>query len=982
MSKVTKEEIQNFVKAWSNQGHEVADKVTFWNAILRFLGVPQEQIDNHSFIQYEKSIKLKQNEHFTGSIDAYIPSTKVLIEQKSSGVDLSKPEDRPNGGHTEKIKPFDQARRYDNHLSANEHANYYVLCNFDQIVIYDIRKSVDAKPTTIELKDLERNLSSLDFLVDKNIIHISKQQQLSVDAGKLVSKMYDELLNIFSNYPSLDKEKVTHSINKLCVRLVFCLYAEDAGLFNSTTAFYDYFKDIEPNKIGMKLKELFRVLNTKKDNRNTKKDPFWKDEHPRLEAFPYVNGGLFADQDVIIPPFTAKLKDILLNQASRGFNWKDINPTIFGAVFESTLNPEARRQGGMHYTSVENIHKVIDPLFLDVLKGELNKIKHDKRPNVRKKKAKDFQEKLANLTFLDPACGSGNFLTETYIQLRTLENEALKIVYSDYTLDRLRSGTTLNKFYSEQTTSKSLNRTSTFRPKLDTNISQDVIKVSIQQFHGIEVNDFAVAVAKTALWIAESQMWEKTKNMFFADWDFLPLKTYTHIHEGNALAMDWNKVIESYGCHYIIGNPPFVGPQKLNKEQKEDRANIFKGVKRFGLLDYVSCWYAKAVDYMQGTHIQTAFVSTNSIVQGSQVPVLWQYLLNKGVQINFAYRSFPWESRLEVKDKNKAQVICVIIGFSLYKLNKPKYIFEGQNKYQVKNISPYLTDSSNIVVTARTNPISNVPKIMVGTSLKDNNYYVFTHDEMQDFLSKEPEAKPLFRKYYMGRDFLNSKPRYVLWFRHANPSQLRHMPLVMDRIRKVKEYRSNAGGRDTTRYKDEPLRPIFYRYYSTKHKHNALVIPIVTAPRDYIPMAIVDKDTICGGKLFLTETYDTYLFGILESKVHNDWVKATCTRLGQGLTYSNTIVYNNFPFPNATDKQKEKIEQTAQGILNARANHPNDSLADLYDPRGIMPSDLRKAHQANDKAVLKAYGLSSKATESEIVSHLFNLYEQLTKKHK
>lgn len=385
---------------------------------------------------------------------------------------------------------------------------------------------------------------------------------------------------------------------------------------------------------------------------------------------------------------------------------------------------------------------------------------------------------------------------------------------------------------------------------------------------------------------------------------------------------------------------------------------------------------------MQGTHMQTAFVSTNSIVQGSQVPVLWQYLLNKGVQINFAYRSFPWESRLEVKDKNKAQVICVIIGFSLYKLNKPKYIFEGQNKYQVKNISPYLTDSPNIVVTARAKPISNIPNIMKGIDLTDGGNYVFSYKEMMTFLAKEPQAKPLFHKYYMGRDFLNSKPRYVLWFKDVDPSKLRHMPLVLERVKKVKEIRTKAGSIDATKYKNEPLRPTSYRYFSKDHQNDALAIPIVSAPREYIPMGIVDKNTICGNKLFLTESYDTYLFGVLESKIHTAWTRSICTRLGNGYSYSNTIVYNNFPFPNATDEQKEKIEKTAQLILDARANHPNDSLADLYDPRGLMPSDLRKAHQANDKAVLEAYRLSTKATESEIVAYLFNMYEKLTRKEK
>lgn len=945
MTRVNKKEIQNFVEAWSNQGHEIADKVTYWNTILRFLGVPQEQIDNHSFIDYEKTIKLKQNEHFNGSIDAYIPSTHVLIEQKSSGVDLSKPESRPNGGHTEKITPFEQARRYDYHLSANERAYYYVLCNFDQIIIYDIRENVDTKPVVINLKDLANDLYLLDFLVKKDETkRIQKEQKISVAAGGLVSKIYDELAKIFDNYKQLDDDKVKHSINSLCVRLVFCLYAEDAELFGpkEDEVFYNYLKDVEPNQIGLKLKELFKVLNTKIEDRD-KTDAFWTVEHPKLANFPYVNGGLFADEDIFIPPFTQELKDIVLNDASKGFNWSDISPTVFGAVFESTLNPDTRRQGGMHYTSVENIHKVIDPLFLDDLKQELEDIKKYKNQATIKARAIKFQEKLSQLTFFDPACGSGNFLTETFLSLRRLENEAIRLELGGESV-------------------------------LDVGQADDWIKVSIKQFFGIEINDFAVSVAKTAMWIAEDQMMKETQDLLYApDWDFLPLKTYVNIHEGNALRMDWNDVLGNYACHYIIGNPPFVGPQKVNKEQKADRTMIFKGVKRAGMLDFVACWYAKVSNYMQGTHIQAAFVSTNSIIQGTQVPVLWKYLFDKGVTINFAYRSFTWDSEA----KSKAQVICVIIGFSIFKLNKPKYIFENNQKHQVNNINPYLLDGPNVFVTPRTKPIFDVPKIMKGIDLTDNGHYTFTYDEMISFLKKEPQAKSLFRKYYMGRDFINSKPRYILWFKNADLSKIRHMPLVMERIKAVKEFRTNAGGRDTTRYKDEPLRPVFYRYYTDEHQGNALAIPIVSAPRKYIPMGIIDKSAICGGKLFLTEVYDTYLFGILESIIHTGWVNTVCTRLGQGLTYTNTIAYNDFPFPTPTDTQHKKIEETAQAILDARANHPNSSLADLYDPV-MMPADLRKAHKANDKAVLQAYGLPADSSEADIVAHLFKMYEDLT----
>ena len=941
--KTNRKAIKDFINTWKDQGSEVADKVTYWNTLLELLGVPKAQIDNKTFIQYEKPIKLNKNESFHGSIDAYIPSTRVLIEQKSNGVDLSKPELRPNGGHTEKVTPFQQAKRYNDNLGSNEKANFLVLCNFSQIIFYDIRDTIDADAVTINIEDLEKDLYLLDFLVKKDESkRLKKEKQISIAAGGLVKKIYNELADIFAKYDQAEDEKIKHSINILCVRLVFCLYAEDAGLFPTKEQFYNYLEPIPENRCGIALKNLFKTLNTKEPDR-TKEDPFWNDENPELAQFPYTNGGLFADENIIIPPFTQKLKDILLNEASKGFNWSAISPTIFGSVFESTLNPETRRQGGMHYTSVENIHKVIDPLFLDDLKAELESIKQYKNKKAIKEKAIAFQEKLSNLTFFDPACGSGNFLTETFLSLRRLENEAIRLENSGESV-------------------------------LDVGQADDWIHVSIQQFYGIEINDFAVSVARTALWIAQNQMMKETQDLLYAPgWDFLPLQPYNKIHEGNALRMDWNKVLPSYACHFIISNPPFVGPSKLSKEQKEDRANVFKGVKRCGMLDFVTCWYAKATEYMQNTHIQTAFVSTNSIVQGTQVPVLWQYLFDKNVQINFAYRSFTWESEA----KSKAQVICVIIGFSTFKLNKPKYIFENGQKYMAKNISPYLTDSPNIFITARQKPISNVPIIMNGAVLKDNNNYVFTRDEMEDFIAKEPNAKKLFREYYMGRDFINSNPRYVLWLSDSNPSELRRMPLVLDRVKKVRDYRAKAGGQDTTRYMNEPLRPTRFKYYSKPHTEDALVFPTVSAPREYIPMGIMDKNVICGQKLWLTEAHTPYLFGILESKVHTIWTKTLCNRLGKGLSYSNTLIYNNFPFPNVTEEQKAKIEKTAQAILDARANHPDSSLADLYDPL-VMPADLRKAHQANDKAVLQAYGLKADESEQDIVAHLFKLYEDLT----
>ena len=940
--------IQEFVKTWENKGDETADKATYWNTLLHLLGVPQNQIDNGSYIQYEKRVNWKREEHFHGAIDAYIPSVKVLIEQKSNGVDLFTPEDRPNGSHTEKITPFEQARRYDNNLPANEKASFLVLCNFKQMVVYDVRQSLDQKPVILNLADFPKSLSLLSFLVKPVYDEaLEKEKQISIEAGNLVSKMHHELLKIFDNYPDVDSAKATQSINMLCVRLVFCLYAEDAGLFSGKEQFYDYLKDVEPNRIGVALRALFEVLDTKLPDR-TKDDPFWNTENPKLVRFPYVNGGLFRDKDLIIPPFTPDLKTILLHDMSRGFDWSTISPTIFGAVFESTLNPQTRRQGGMHYTSVENIHKVIDPLFLNSLKAELEQIKQYKEPRTIRKKARAFQDKLSKLTFLDPACGSGNFLTETFICLRRLENEAIRL----------------------ETGGESL---------LDVGQAQDYIKVSIQQFYGIEINDFAVSVAKTALWIAEDQMMKETQSLFYgADWDFLPLKTYTKIHEDNALRVDWDEIVNAdrrnmprIKVDFIMGNPPFVGPQKLDKEQKADQKAILGKFKRSGMLDYVACWYKKAADYMQNAKTEAALVSTNSITQGSQVPVLWKPLFEQGIHFNFAYRSFKWSS----DTKHSAQVICVILGFS-YIDHKVKYIYDGDHVVKTKEISPYLTASPTVFVEAHGKPLGKQPPIMMGASFGDNNIYIFTKDEKDKFLAKEPGAAKYMHPYLAGRDFLYNKSRYCLWLIHANPSDLKNLPLVKERIKQVHDFRASKESRDMQAFKDKPMFPTRLRYYSFKHSGPMLVIPSIATIYSYVPMEFESKDTISGKQLFLLDNCNMLMFGILESKLHTIWTKALCGKLGKGLIYSNTMIYNNFPWPSPTSEQKAKIEIAAQAILDARKNYPDSSLADLYDPL-LMPQDLRKAHEANDKAVLEAYGLKASASDNEIMAKLLKMYQIL-----
>lgn len=941
--KANKKAIKDFINTWKDQGSEVADKVTYWNTLLEILGVPKAQIDNKTFIEYEKPIKLSKNESFHGSIDAYIPSTRVLIEQKSNGVDLTKPESRPNGGNLEKITPFGQAKRYNDNLGSNEKANFLVLCNFSKIIFYDIRDTIDADPVTINIEDLEKDLYLLNFLIKKDESkRIKKEEQISFAAGSLVKKIYNELADIFSKYDQVDDDKIKHSINMLCVRLVFCLYAEDAKLFPIKEQFYNYLEPIAPNKIGLALKSLFKVLDTKDEDR-TKDDPFWETEHPELAQFPYVNGGLFKEVDIIIPPFTEKLKRIVLDEASRRFNWSGISPTIFGGVFEATLNPTTRRQGGMHYTSIENIHKVIDPLFLDDLKAELERIKQYKNRKTIEEKALAFQKKLANLTFLDPASGSGNFLTETFLSLRRLENEAIRL----------------------RTHGESL---------LDVGQADDWIHVSIQQFSGIEINDFAVSVSKTALWIAEDQMQKETRNLLYAnDWHFLPLKTNARIHEADALKIDWNKVLANYACSYVIGNPPFSGARMMSSSQKDDLKKVCGNIKGIGNLDYVSGWYFKASQYIQNTKTKVCFVSTNSITQGEQVPILWHNLMDKyKIVINYAYRTFVWNS--EAKDK--AHVHVVIIEFELANSSKKIIYDENGNPRIVKEINGYLLEAPNIVINNTVKCISpDAPEARSGNQPIDDANYLFDEEQYKEFIRREPLSKKYFRKWIGSREFIHRTYRYCLWLGNAQPDELNKMPLVLDRIKKVREFRLNSKRKSTQKMADFPT----HFQVETIVDSNYLIMPLTSSQRrNYVPIGFITPDYLASNLVTVIPHADLYDFGIITSSVFMSWMRAIGGRLKSDYRITKNNVYNNFPWANANDKQKAKVKETAQAILDARAKYPNSSFADLYNPL-TMPADLRKAHQLNDKAVLQVYGLKADASEQDIVAHLFKLYEDLTK---
>ena len=915
---------KNFAAYWKGKGYEKGESQPFWLSLLRDVyGVEHPE----QFIQFEEQVHLDH----TSFIDGTIPATHVLIEQKGLGKDLNKPIKQSDGAL---LTPFEQAKRYILELPVSQHPRWVVTCNFSTFYVYDMERP-HGEPEIIQLENLEQEYYRLQFLVDVGNEHLKREMEVSIAAGEIVGLLYDAFYNQFTP-PRRNNVDTLKSLNKLCVRLVFCLYAEDAGIFGQHGMFHDYLSAFDTRGMRKALVELFKVLDTRPQDR----DPYLQDDNPDLAAFPYVNGGLFSDEDIEIPPFTDEIRELLLVKASENFKWAEISPTIFGAVFESTLNPETRRSGGMHYTSIENIHKVIDPLFLDELKGELDEICANPVERTRTAKLRVFQRKLASLTFLDPACGSGNFLTETYLSLRRLENKVLvELSHGQVTM------------YSA---------------------SESPIQVSISQFYGIEINDFAVTVAKTALWIAESQMMKETEKILLVPLEFLPLKTNAFIVEGNALRVDWESVVPKGKLNYIMGNPPFIGARLMGKEQKADVNTIFPGWKNAGNLDYVCCWYKKAADIMQGTSVRSALVSTNSVSQGESVANLWKPLFDDGVHIDFAYRTFRWDSEAKIK----AHVHCVIIGFSVAANFVPKKVFDGDRYQLAENINGYLLDSENVFVESRNKPLCNVPEIGIGNKPIDGGFYLFEKDEMSDFLKKEPSAKKYFRPWYGSREFINQKPRYCLWLGECTPAELKAMPLCLERVKAVREYRLASPSTGTIKIADKPTR----FHVENMPKGNYIVIPEVSSQkRKYIPMGYMDSNSLCSNKLRLMPNATIYEFGILESNVHMAWMRVVCGRLKSDYDYSIKIVYNNFPWPAPTEQQKAKIEQTAQAILDARALYPDSSLADLYDEL-TMPPELRKAHQANDRAVMDAYGFTkgtaARTSESACVAELMKLYQQ------
>ena len=890
-----------FAERWKGRGYEKGDSQVFWTELLtEVFGVENPS----TIIRYEEQVKVDN----TNFIDGHIPSTKVLIEQKSIDKDLRKGIKQSDGSL---LNPFQQAKRYAAELPYSERPRWIVTCNFAEFLVYDMEQP-NGEPQQILLENLGKEYYRLQFLVYAKSDHLSKEMEVSIEAGKIVGRIYEALLTQYDD----NSPEALRWLNILCVRIVFCLYAEDAGIF-SRDQFHDFLVTYEAKDLRRALRDLFEVLNTPKEKRS-------KYLQEELAAFPYTNGGLF-EEEIEIPQFTEELKQTLLQNASLDFDWSDISPTIFGAVFESTLNPETRRSGGMHYTSIENIHKVIDPLFLNDLRRELDEILEEKVEKQRLKKLDSYQDKLASLTFLDPACGSGNFLTETYLSLRRLENEAIRERYHG------------------------------------------------QMMMGAFVNPIKVSI--NALWISEAQMLTETEHIIHQDIDFLPLRSYTNIHEGNALRIDWETVVPKAHLNYIIGNPPFVGYSLQNKEQKDDILSVFvdidgKPFKTAGKIDYVAGWYYKASELMQHTNIRAALVSTNSITQGEQVAAIWKPLKELfGIHIDFAHRTFRWDSEASLK----AHVHCVIVGFS--NVNVPKVIYDNDKQKIADNINAYLIDAPDVYIESRKHPLYDVPEMVTGNRPADGGHLIIEAEDYDDFIKQEPSSQKYIKKLLGAAEFINNKERWCLWLVDASPSELRNMPLVLKRIQACKEDRENAPDEGRRKL---ALTPHLFREQLNPETY--IIVPSVSSERRrYVPMGLLTKDTIPTNLVLIIPDATLYHFGILESNVHMAWMRAVCGRLKSDYRYSKDVVYNNFPWPTPTDEQKTKIEQTAQAILDARALYPDSSLADLYDEL-TMPVELRRAHQDNDRAVMAAYGFPIKTmTESQCVAELFKLYQELTK---
>ena len=883
-----------FSKEWQEETSEDAEAKSFWDGFFNIFGISRKRTAS-----FEEPVK-KLGEKY-GYIDLFWKGV-LIVEHKSRGKSLD--------------KAYSQALDYFSGIAERDLPKYVIVSDFARIRLYDLEKHEQHE---FDLKDLHKNVRLFGFVAGYQTHKIQEQDPVNIKAAEQMGKLHDRLKE--SGYTG-------HSLELYMVRLLFCLFAEDTGIFEKQQ-FKEYVEQRtseDGSDLGHHISTLFQVLNTPPDKRQKTLDE-------QLAAFAYINGKLFEE---MLPnaAFDSAMRQELLNCCA--LDWSRISPAIFGSLFQSIMDKAARRNLGAHYTSEENILKLIKPLFLDKLREEFEKIKHNKN------RLLEFHKKLRQLNFLDPACGCGNFLVIAYRELRLLELEILrasKIYQSELSIHRL-------------------------------------INLNVDQFSGIEIEEFPAQIAQVALWLMDHQMNLLVSEEFGLYYARIPLETSAKIVCGNALTIDWEEVSPARNLSYIMGNPPFVGAKFMDDEQRKDVAAVFGNIKNAGLLDYVAAWYVKAAKMIKGTTICCAFVSTNSITQGEQVGALWNWMLQEGMKIFFAHRTFQWNNEA----RGKAAVHCVIIGFADFDIT-PKWLFEYEHikgepqKTKAQNINPYLVDAPDIVLSNRSLPICPVPSIGIGNKPIDGGNYLFTEEEKIEFLKKEPQAEQYFRRWLGADEFLYGYHRYCLWLGDCSPEQLKKMPEAMKRIDAVRNFRLASKSAPTRKIADTPTR---FHVENMPSDEYILISRVSSERRLYLPIGYIEAQNLTSDTALILIGAKLYHFGILTSIMHNAWMRTVCGRLESRYRYSAGIVYNNFPWPeNPTEKQKQAIETAAQGVLDARAQFPNSTLADLYDPL-TMPPVLLKAHQTLDRAVDTAYGKTNFTTEAQRVAFLFELYQKYT----
>jgi type I restriction-modification system DNA methylase subunit len=884
-----------FSKEWGNASSETSEKQTFWNEFFNVFGISRRRVAT-----FEQHVKLLDDK--TGFIDLFWKG-ELVVEHKSKGKDLD--------------SAFIQAIDYLDGLEEKELPRYVIVSDFDLFQLSDLETDTQVR---FHLSELHNNVHYLDFIAGYKKKEYKPEDPVNIEAAELMANLHDLLEE--SGYKG-------HKLEILLVRLLFCLFADDTGIFEK-----DIFKDFieirtaeDGSDLGPKINQLFQVLDTKIKDRQTNLDE-------DLQRFPYINGDLF-EENITIASFDYAMRQSLLDCSY--FEWSQISPAIFGSMFQGVMDPDERHNLGAHYTSEKNITKLINPLFLDELRARFNRIKHNKN------KLRELLAELADIKIFDPACGCGNFLIIAYRELRKLELDILKELYTD-------------------------------QGELDITV---LCNVDVDQLYGIEYEEFPARIAEVAIWLIDHQMNLEVSEAFGQYYARLPLKKSANIINENSLRLDWNDVISNQEVDYVLGNPPFVSKNDRSKEQKKDMSLVFTNVRSFKILDYVTSWFVKASNYIQNTSIKVGFVATNSIAQGEQVGKLWQILFERDCKIHFAHKTFKWTN----KAKNQASVYVVIIGFGNFDISE-KRLFDYENpkadphEVEVNNINPYLVDYEDLLVLSRTKPIDDVPEMMFGNKKVDYGYLIFNGDEEKnEFLSKEPEAEKFIRPFLSGKEFLRNKNRWCLWFKNASPEELRNMPLVRERLDQIREKRSNSTKKATQKMADYP-----YLFGEIRQPENDfLLIPRTTSEnRTYIPLAYFPSSYIISSSCMALPNATPFHFGVLTSLMHMTWMKYVCGRLKGDYRYSNKLVYNNFPWPKEPlDKNVKKVKEAAQQVLEIRDSYPDSALVDLYDSL-TMPKDLRDVHKQLDKAVDLCYRPQPFPDERRRIEFLFDLYKQIT----